>query len=350
MDKVFDCYCIALEHLFKILDKNCPCYSEFLALQSRLLGNIDETHSATDKEVCRLERLRIVRELNRLLIEERGVLFSGLAFSQKHEAAIDIPTIKGTDLIHEKMSAVLYSSQAFEPEMVFIPSGAFWMGSDFSEDEMASDYEQPKHKLFIPGYYLARTPITNSQYAQFAKTTGHQLPEHWSTGKPPDDKDDHPVVYVSWYDAFAYCQWLSKSTGKNYRLPTEAEWEKGARGSKKYLYPWGNWWDWARCNSGEGGPMDTTPVGVYVEGASPYGLLDMIGNVWEWTSTIFRPYPYVITDGRENLETHNDDVQRVLRGGSFSSYLSRVRTTYRLWSNPMQYCRWDVGFRVALSI
>jgi formylglycine-generating enzyme required for sulfatase activity len=183
----------------------------------------------------------------------------------------------------------------------------------------------------------------------FVKATGHLLPEHWSKDTFPEDKDDHPVVLVSWYDALAYCQWLSDVTGKNYSLPSEAEWEKGARGMNKWIYPWGDQWDWRRCNSGEGGPTDTTPVGVYLEGASPYGALDVIGNVWEWTRTIFRPYPYNAEDGREILETH-DDVQRVLRGGSFSSYLSRVRTAYRLWSNPMQYCRWDVGFRVVLRI
>jgi len=348
MDNKFACYYTGLQKLFQILDVGCPCYSTILLLKTRLLSNIDKALSETETEEYRLERAQIVRELNRLSEKELGVFFSGVAFSSKYFTEIEAPFVEGIALTRELQPAVLKPSQPFESEMVFIPSGEFWIGSDLRRDEMASDYEQPEHMLSIFGYYLARNPVTNAQYATFVKATGHQLPEHWSEGKIPEDKDDHPVVYVSWYDALAYCQWLSNVTGKNYCLPTEAEWEKGARGAERCIYPWGNQWDYRKCNSGEGGPTDTTPVGVYLEGASFYGLLDMIGNVWEWTSTIFRPYPYRADDGREELRTENNDLQRVLRGGSFSSYLSRVRTTYRLWSNPMQYCRWDVGFRVAL--
>jgi formylglycine-generating enzyme required for sulfatase activity len=132
------------------------------------------------------------------------------------------------------------------------------------------------------------------------------------------------VVLVSWHDAVAYCNWLAEVTGKPYHLPSEAEWEKGGRGSDGRIYPWGNQWDAKRCNSEEGSKGGTTPVGAYPHGASPHGLLDMAGNVWEWTRSLWgedwqKPsfkYPYDPDDGREDLNAPAS-VCRVLRGGSW---------------------------------
>jgi len=174
--------------------------------------------------------------------------------------------------------------------------------------------EQPQHTLYLPDYYLARTPVTNAQYAAFVQASGHRHPEHWKGGKAPEGKRDHPVVNVSWYDAEAYCKWLAKVTGKAYGLPSEAEWEKGARGSDGRIYPWGDEWDSERCNSREGDERGTTPVGAYPRGASPYGLLDMAGDVWEWTRSFVRGYPYDPADGREDP---GGGRHRVLRGGSW---------------------------------
>jgi len=191
--------------------------------------------------------------------------------------------------------------QPIEPEMVLIPDGEFLMGSDPSVDKDARDDEQPQHTLYLPDYYLAKTPVTNAQYAAFVQVTYRQ-PGGWKGGKPPSGKEDHPVVNVSWHDAVAYCNWLAEVTGKPYRLPSEAEWEKGARGTDGRIYPWGNRWDAKRCNTGESGKEGTTPVGAYPEGASPYGLLDMAGNVWEWTRSVYKSYPYDPDDGREDLQ------------------------------------------------
>jgi formylglycine-generating enzyme required for sulfatase activity len=121
--------------------------------------------------------------------------------------------------------------QPIEPEMVLIPAGKFLMGSDPSVDKNARDNEQPQHTLHLPDYYLAKTPVTNAQYAAFVQATYRRQPEGWEHGKPPSGKEDHPVVHVSWHDAVAYCRWLSEVTGRPYRLPSEAEWEKGARGT-----------------------------------------------------------------------------------------------------------------------
>jgi formylglycine-generating enzyme required for sulfatase activity len=221
---------------------------------------------------------------------------------------------------------VMERVQPFEPEMVLIPAGEFLMGSDPSVDKDAQDGEQPQHILYLPDYYLAKTPVTNAQYAAFVYATGHEPPLHWEDGKPPRGREDHPVKWVHWADAVAYCDWLAEVTGKPYRLPSEAEWEKGARGTDGRIYPWGNQWDEERCNSGEDYEFHTTPVGAYPEGASPYGLLDMAGNVLEWTRSVFKNYPYDPEDGREDLEAGG---YHVLRGGSFYLDLTAVRCAFR---------------------
>jgi formylglycine-generating enzyme required for sulfatase activity len=252
------------------------------------------------------------------------------------------------------LPTVMEPLQPSEPEMVLIPAGQFLMGSDPGADKDALDREQPQHTLHLPDYYLARTPVTNAQYAAFVQATGHQQPEHWEGRKPPKGKEDHPVVYVSWHDAVTYCRWLAEVSGQPYGLPSEAQWEKGARGSDGRLYPWGNRWDAVRCNSKEGGPGDTTPVGAYPDGASPYGLLDMAGNVWQWTRSLWgkdwqKPsfkYPYDPADGREDLDAP-DSIFRVLRGGAFYYDTRSVRCAYRYGLDPNLFY-WDGGFRVVL--
>jgi formylglycine-generating enzyme required for sulfatase activity len=226
---------------------------------------------------------------------------------------------------------VIERVKPFEPEMVLIPAGDFLMGSDPTKDKDAEEIEQPQHTLYLPDYHLAKTPLTNAQYAAFVQATGHEQPEHWKGGKPPSGKEDHPVVWVSWHDAVAYYRWLSEVTGRPYRLPSEAEWEKGARGTDGRLWPWGNEWDAKRCNTIESGKGDTTPVGAYPQGASPYGLLDMAGNVWEWTRSVVKSYPYDPDDGREDLEAEG---ARVLRGGSWSNIQFYARCVERDWYYP----------------
>jgi formylglycine-generating enzyme required for sulfatase activity len=153
------------------------------------------------------------------------------------------------------------------------------------------------------------------------------------------------VVRVSWYDAADYCRWLSEATGKPYRLPTEAEWEKAARGTEGNIYPWGDSWDRKRCNTKEDGRRDTTPVGAYPLGASPYGLLDMAGNVWEWTTSLLWNYPYQADDGREDPSSPDS---RVLRGGSWLNLYDTARTTYRRSYVPAYHSRLH-GFRCCVS-
>jgi formylglycine-generating enzyme required for sulfatase activity len=250
---------------------------------------------------------------------------------------------------------VVEPREPFEPELILVPAGEFLMGSDPEKDEDAFADELPQHTLYLPDYYLAKTPVTNAQYAAFAEATDHKPPGHWKGGKPDRGKEDHPVVYVSWRDAVDYCNWLAQVTGKAYRLPSEAEWEKGARGTDGRIYPWGNEWNPERCNSFEGGPKETTPVGAYLQGASPYGLLDMAGNVWEWTRSLWgkdkeKPdfkYPYKLDDGRENLKA-GDNIYRVVRGGAFYNNGTGVRCAFRDGFDPYNQLRYQ-GLRLMVA-
>jgi formylglycine-generating enzyme required for sulfatase activity len=247
---------------------------------------------------------------------------------------------------------------AYEPAMVHIPAGYFWMGSD-KNDPNAWDDEKPKHHLYLPEYWIGRYPVTVSQFAAFVQETGYittaEKARSEYTWQHPDGKGshirhktDHPVTCVSWEDAIAYCKWLARKTGDRYTLPSEAEWEKAARGSDGRIYPWGNQWDGNLCNNSTLKINDTTPVGNFSPlGDSPYGCADMAGNVWEWTRSIYSDYPYPSDiAGRAAREDLTKPGSRVLRGGSFILSRRSVRCAcrYRLFLNLWYR---NFGFRVA---
>jgi formylglycine-generating enzyme required for sulfatase activity len=216
-------------------------------------------------------------------------------------------------------------------EMILIPSGPFWMG----ENEDA-------HPVEVAEFSLTKYPVTNGLYRAFVESTGHPPPSHWSSSHLLDLLDDHPVVNISWYEANAYCQWLTQDTGHVYRLPAEAEWEKAARGPEGQLYPWGDIFDKTRCNTSEGALGATTPVQAFPTGASPYGVMDLVGNVWEWCNSLFAPYPYHAGDGREDPTAEG---WRVLRGGSWFDAEWGARPARRLSGRPDHGTR-NTGFRV----
>jgi len=232
-------------------------------------------------------------------------------------------------------------------EFVKVPAGKFLMGSS-DKDKKAYYDEKPQHAVDLPfEYYIGRFPVTNEKYAAYAKVKGGKhLVSGW------EKKLDHPVVNVSCKDAMAYCQWLDEllkgklPSGLVLRLPTEAEWEKAARGEKGSIYPWGDRFDKTKCNTDEGGKGETTPVGAYSpQGDSPYGCADMSGNVWEWTHSLFKGYPYKVNDGREKIKASGD---RVLRGGSFVNYGRNARCAYRN-HGPINFLNFSWGFRVVAS-
>jgi len=159
------------------------------------------------------------------------------------------------------------------------------------------------------------------------------------------------VVDVSWHEAMAYCKWLGEKINQPVTLPSEAEWERAARGdTDQRAYPWGDAWKELHCNSDALGLNDTTPVGLFLNGASPYGLLDMSGNVWEWTHSIWDDkfkYPYKTGDGREDLR--QEGALRVLRGGAFRYESVYARCAYRRGHDPYGGYR-DHGFRVCVVV
>jgi formylglycine-generating enzyme required for sulfatase activity len=225
--------------------------------------------------------------------------------------------------------------------VVRIPLGPFLMGSDKDQDFQAYDDELLQHEVDLPGYWIGRYPVTVAQFRSFVEERGYEVDR-----RALEDPDDHPVRYVSWHDARAYCRWLSEGTGLAVRLPSEAEWEKAARGTDGRIYPWGDAVPTDDlCNFNDSG-RGTTPVGRYSpQGDSPYGCADMAGNVWEWTRSLHDSYPYDPADGREDSEV---DGPRVLRGGAFDDSARFVRCAYRFWDGPGDRNRFR-GVRLVVS-
>lgn len=244
-----------------------------------------------------------------------------------------------------------------ELDWVTIAAGEFLMGSDKAKDKDAKDRELPQHKLYLPSFRIASVPVTVAQFAQFVKATHYKTTAEengneylWNAprgkGSGVRNKQDHPVTCVSWHDAMKFCEWA------DVRLPSEAEWEKAARGSSGCIYPWGDAVpDQSRCNFNMN-LGDTTPVGNYPKGATPEGLLDMAGNVWEWTISLWGRrvhetefgYPYKAGDGRENL-TAPEEIIRVARGGSWNSAWFGVRAAFRI-RGDLRNQAGLIGFRV----
>jgi toxoflavin biosynthesis protein ToxD len=230
-------------------------------------------------------------------------------------------------------------------ECVGVPAGEFLMGSDLTRDREAARCEQLQHRVFVEEFYIGVYPVTNTQYAAFVKSVGHPAPSLWHDGGFPPGTEEYPVVQSSWHDARAFCTWLGEAAGKSFRLPTEAEWEKAARGTDGRLYPWGDRRPThALCNHDMlvGAP---TPVDHYPKNVSPYGVCDLAGNVGEWTSSLYRPYPYHAADGREDPGA---DGLRIVRGGAFGLTAWNARCACRLRYAPDRRSEHG-GFRVVVS-
>jgi formylglycine-generating enzyme required for sulfatase activity len=288
-------------------------------------------------------------------------------------------------------------------ELCMVPAGPFWMGSG-EEDPQAQESERPAHEMDIPySYWVSRFPVTVAQFEQFCAAGGYGEERYWpeaieaafwkagafkgrykrATRKAPHDFGEpfnlanHPVVGVTWYEALAFCRWLTDVLREKgaipgtweARLPSEAEWEKAARGGYEVpgepvvglsgepglesnrhsnrVYPWTGSFDPERASTVETGIQATVAVGCFPQGQSEYGCQDLSGNVWEWTLSLYEGYPYQPRDGRENLNAAPDHL-RVLRGGSWFNYLRRARCSCRYGSDPLgRY--YDVGFRVVVS-
>ncbi|MBV7329836.1 SUMF1/EgtB/PvdO family nonheme iron enzyme [Chloroflexi bacterium TSY] len=230
-----------------------------------------------------------------------------------------------------------------------VPAGPFFIGNDKETDSMSFGNERPQHELQLDAFVISRYPITNAQFQAFVRDGGYTerwrhcwteagwawrvrggyVEPHRYSGVY--ELANHPVVGVSWYEAVAFCNWLSKKLRRSVTLPSEAQWEKAARGTDERRYPWGGELTTEHANWYETEIHTTSAVGVFPQGKSPHGCLDMAGNVWEWTSSLYKDYPYDPTDGREDPEAEG---RRVLRGGAFYHYELRVRCAFRSYYHP----------------
>ncbi len=243
------------------------------------------------------------------------------------------------------------AQNATDDGMVPVPAGPFTMGSDGKAiDEDAA--EKPVQTLALPAFRIDRNEVTTTQYCEFLKAAGKEqdaqghaclgparvLPIAKADGvwRPLPGQESFPMTGVTWYGAAAYAAWVGK------RLPTEAEWEKAARGTDARKFPWGNALDASKMRFGQD---KIGPVGEKPEGVSPSGCLDMAGNAWEWTSSAFRPYPYLATDGREDPALNE---RRVARGGSWTGEPHIAHAAYRFRPDPTAAYPF-LGFRCAKS-
>jgi formylglycine-generating enzyme required for sulfatase activity/DNA-binding winged helix-turn-helix (wHTH) protein len=238
-------------------------------------------------------------------------------------------------------------------EFVKIPAGTFLMGEG-----------RERHQVFLPEFKIGKYPVTNAQYSEFIDAGGYDDRSYWTqagwmeVGQESNhprfwqerrfNKPNYPVIGLSWYECVAYCRWLSSRTGRTYRLPTEAEWEKAARGVDGQTYPWGKTFDHRRLNAREG-PQKvycSTPVGIYPNGASAFGLLDCAGNCWEWCATRWqKPYPYDTNQEEWTDEYLEGQNLRALRGGSWNYESETMQCAYRFRFQPFG---WNDrgGFRI----
>jgi formylglycine-generating enzyme required for sulfatase activity len=248
------------------------------------------------------------------------------------------------------------------PEMVLIPQGKAWIGTSDDQiqfmlhyEEWAQEWydsdlftvEQPQHEVMVPAFKIGKKPITNDEYYSFLNDAGFRIPKGWIGLHYLDGQANHPVTSVSWEDALAYISWLSSKTGQAFRLPNEIEWEKAARGPDKRIYPWGDKFDPWRCNTSEGGKRSTNEPGEYSPGGdSPFGMLDMVGNVWEWTSSLLLPYPY---QDNHTIVDPKTPGKRVVRGGAwyYSRKLARCSSREGMLPNLIST---SMGFRLAQSV
>jgi formylglycine-generating enzyme required for sulfatase activity len=244
------------------------------------------------------------------------------------------------------MTSLVLTAAGMPPlDCVYVPAGPFPMGSDPRRDNFSRPEEEPQHEVMLSAYHIGRYPVTNAQFAAFAAQTDYAFTY-------PAGRDLHPVVHEHFAQVNAFCAWLAAENGLNVRLPSEAEWEKAARGDDGRLYPWGDAWDTQRLNSAQGGANETTPVAQYdALGLSPHGVADMVGNIWEWVSDWFDDACYSRRAGQGAVvDPHGPETgtHRVLRGASFYHRQSGARVARRHKYIPASRC-YDIGFRVAVG-
>ncbi|OPZ84146.1 MAG: Serine/threonine-protein kinase PknA [bacterium ADurb.Bin429] len=284
------------------------------------------------------ENMGVILKGIRVWLEQRGIVRAKYPWA--------ILAIVSVALLCIAVIAYFYGSRAFSggkgerinatdhAAMVWVPAGKFTMGSAGTDSAAPAD-GKPPHDVFISGYWIYKCEVTVAQYRMFCRATGRAMPPAPGWGW----RDTHPIVNVSWHDAHAYADWAGT------QLPTEAQWEKAARGTDERIYPWGNYWKKGVCNQKEMGLEQTVSVGRYPTGMSPYNVYDMAGNVWEWCADWEGPYSSLPESNPTGPQTGD---RRILRGGAWESNgISACRSTARFSGKP-DMLNTGVGFRCVL--
>jgi len=315
-------------------------------LQDRFMRGMNGTENGTPMSSQSLGPLAFRQEqviefrLSRSDLKESGsIKIAGLQLYPVGGTKSSVLETKTADVLPKKAPRINAADGA---EMLWIPAGDFIMGGLGGNDA---------HSVNLAGFWMYKLPVTVKQYRQFCASTQRAMPSPPGWGWI----DDHPIVNVSWYDALAYAKWAGV------RLPTEAEWEKAARGTDGRVLPWGNDFDLTKCQSArdQHGFHGTAPVGHFPGNVSPYGVLDMAGNIWQWCSSRIGPYPYQANDGREDIATYVEGEKRTYRGGGWVQNSWRMDWTilhrgnffpkYIEQGKMVELIRDHIGFRCAVS-
>ncbi|MYB77011.1 MAG: formylglycine-generating enzyme family protein [Chloroflexi bacterium] len=300
--------------------------------------------SEREKQIALIDLVRMVATPNQYSVTERISVGKALSF-------LGDPRIR-----------------TFEPMLARVPAGAFTMGTatdavdQILEEADAGDtdeealhrtargavlMETPERTIELPAFLIGRFLVTNSEFHSFVLSGGAPPRDYWEGTTIDPWLQNRPVQGVTWEEAVGYCDWLANETGRPFRLPTEEEWEKAARGTDGRLFPWGDSFQYTCANVWEGGVAAPTPVGVYPDGVSPYGVLDMAGNVAEWTASFIGTYPD--SAGSEVIASQVEEYgrYRVVRGGCWRDPKQNARCASRGY--PGGYHTQAIGFRVALD-
>jgi formylglycine-generating enzyme required for sulfatase activity len=286
----------------------------------------------------------IGRSLRRYHILEQlgmGILVTGLicgltnCLADRNAAPSSSPTLIATSTPVLDHGSTMLGEDGMT--LLYVPAGEFTMGSNDGSDD-----EKPVHTVNLDAYWIDQTEVTNAMYAKCVEAGACQPPSHTDSSTRSSyydnsDFDDYPVIHVDWNQAGSYCEWAGR------RLPTEAEWEKAARGADARTYPWGNNDPTADLLNFNGNVGDTTKVGKYPGGAGPYGAYDMAGNVWEWVNDWYDSLYYEHSSSLNPTGSSTGEY-RVLRGSSWNLNYSSARSTFRYWSKPSS-SHYLVGFR-----
>jgi formylglycine-generating enzyme required for sulfatase activity len=324
-------------------------------------GSIHDTPVIGSEQTPRIACRIVGKPLERRQTEFRRIRKAAVRFGGVLPCLqIDKGVVMSLLLAFAVMGTVLFASGAStggesiasgkdSAPMVVISAGLFPMGVPPGDRDGGRD-EYPRHEVFLDSYAIDTFEVTNGRYLEFVKATGHRVPQNpknptrnlWQGEAIPESLADRPVVNVDWFDAAAYCAWAGK------RLPTEAEWEKAAKGNHDWRFPWGNVEPTAKhlnYNQQWIGEKTLMPVGSYEAGKSPYGVYDMAGNVWEWVSDWYDPRYYEKSPKR-NPKGPETGTRRVLRGSGWQNETPTVRIFTRVESDP-SIRNESTGFRCA---